>query len=551
MWNSVRMSYRALAALGLLSAASAWSNVTLNGLFTSNMVLQHGKPVPVWGTAAAGENVSVKINGQTKTAVAGGTGAWKVALDSLAIGGPFQMVVQGANTLTLNNVMVGDVWLCSGQSNMTIGLGAFYNAGVEATGLSNVRLFSEKSDIPGVGPWNECSPSTASNFSATAFFFGRNLYDSLKIPIGLILGAVGATCIELWMSTQSVLDDPNIDTSQVFGFCNDGGIPGGNKGAGLYRNVIAPLIPFAIRGTIWYQGEWNTMGNAFTDKYQGRFTELIKGWRKEWGQGDLPFYFVQLPNFKSNDPWFLIREAQRLTQRNSANTGMAVAIDLGGGVPGFPDSTELHPRNKKEVGRRLALLALANTYGRNLAAPSGPLYKGMSVRNDTAHLAFDYIGSGLNAKNGTLGGFEIAAANDNNFVPASAKIAGGEVIAYKPGSKITRVRYAWASNPAASLYNQEGLPASPFQTYLTDPTGIAKQSLAADPEAGTRTVISAKVFDLAGNWVMDIPGSAFRAAETGLEPGALPRSDRLPKGVYLVRARLGDKRVVSRKIARP
>jgi sialate O-acetylesterase len=507
----MRAAWALTSASVLFAAAAAWANVTMNPLFTSDMVLQHGKPVPVWGTAAPGEQVTVKINGQQKTAVAGATGAWKIALDTLAIGGPYQMQIQGANAITLNNVMGGDVWLCSGQSNMTIGLGAFYKADTLANGYPNLRLFSQKSDIAGVGPWKQCSPATASGFSATGFFYGKYLSDSLKIPIGLIVGAVGATCIELWMSTQSVLDDPAIDTAQVFSGCSDGGFAGGNKGAGLYRNVIAPLIPFALRGTVWYQGEWNTMGNMSPDKYQGRFTELIKGWRKEFGQGDLPFYFVQLPNYNSNDAWYAIREAQRLTGRNTANTGMAIAIDLGGGVPGYPDSTELHPRDKKDVGYRLALISLANAYGRPIAAPSGPLFKSLSVRNDTAHLVFDYVGSGLAIKNGGLAGFEIAAANDENFVPATAAISGNEVLVYKTGSKVTRVRYAWKSNPVATLYNQAGLPAAPFRTYIGDVVGLADRGA---PPRGVRATGSnrpSRIFDVTGQDLREPEGVYFLA----------------------------------------
>ena len=495
-------------------AAPVRPAITMNRLFTDNMVLQHGMALPVWGTAAAGEKITVKLNGQTKTATAGATGAWKLKLDSLAIGGPFQMVIQGSDTLTgagnitLGNVMVGEVWLCSGQSNMTISLNNFYNPNIEAAGLNNVRLFSEKSDIVGVGPWNECTPATAAKFPATAFFVGKILSDSLKIPIGIIVGAVGATMIEEWLSTQSILDDPDLDTAQVFTDGSDGGFPGGNKGGGLYRAVIAPLIPFAIRGMFWYQGEWNTSANKHPEKYQNRFTELLKGWRTEWDQGDFPIYFVQLPNFKSRDDWATIREAQRLNLKSVANTGMAIAVDLGGGVPGFPDSTELHPRDKKDVGYRLVLPALAHTYGHKILAASGPLFKSLSIRNDTAHLSFEYIGSGLTAKNGSLGGFEIAVANDTNYVAAYASIAGSEVLVYKPGSNITRVRYAWASNPTATLYNKEGLPASPFQTYSTDVTGLAGKGIAAGHEAGEKqTLNSVKSFDLAGHSVTNRTGN--------------------------------------------
>ena len=263
-----------------------------------------------------------------------------------------------------------------------------------------------------------------------------------------------------------------MDSNTIINIGSDGGFADGKKAGGLYRNIIAPLAPYAIRGMAWYQGEWNTGGSGFRDKYQSRMQRLIDGWRADWGQGPLPFEIVQLPNFATNDPWQVIREAQRLTRKNVANTGMAITIDLGGGVPGFPDSTELHPRNKKDVGYRLALLALADTYGHKLVAASGPLFKSMSIRNDSAHLVFDYAGSGLIAKGVGLVGFEIATAIDTNFVAASAHIAGTEVVVHKTGAKVTRVRYAWAANPVASLYNKEGLPASPFQTYTSDVVGL-------------------------------------------------------------------------------
>jgi sialate O-acetylesterase len=543
-----------IAALAL--APAVWPTVTMNGLFTNNMVLQHGMAVPVWGTASAGENISVSINGQTKTAIAGTSGAWKVVLDSLAIGGPFQMAIHGANAITLTNVMVGDVWLCSGQSNMTIGLGAFsYRDSLKTltAGLGNVRLFSEKSDMHGIGPWYACSTSSiAGDFSATAFFFGKYLHDSLNIPIGLIVSAVGATFIEQWMPTQALIDDPELDTSTVMNGGNDGGLQSGLKAGGLYRGFIVPIQPFAIQGTIWYQGEWNTNPSLGSpNKYQTRFTELINGWRTEWGQGNFPFYFVQLPNFNSNDPWATIREAQRLTNKNVANTGMAIAIDLGNKVPGYPDSTELHPRDKRDVGYRLALIALDHAYKRTNPVASGPLFKSMFVRNDTAHLSFDYVGSGLTAKNGALKAFEIAAANDANFVAASANVASsGEVIVYKPGSKVTRVRYAWASNPVSTLYNREGLPASPFMSYVSDITEAQRKGpISADAARKGQTPGVVKIYDLTGRCIGQRCLSNFTKMPSA-GSGAIPLagSSRISKGVFIMQTISPGNAVVSRKI---
>ncbi len=536
--------------------ASAWSAVTMNPLFTNNMVLQHGMAVPVWGTAAGNETVSVSINGRTKTTTASDAGVWKVTLDSLSIGGPLQMVIQGANNITLSNVMVGDVWLCSGQSNMTIGLGAFsaYADSLKTltAGLGNVRLFSEKSDMQGVGPWCACSTSSiAGNFSATAFFYGKYLSDSLKIPIGLIVSAVGATLLEQWMSTQSVIDDPDLDTSTIMTGGSDGGLTGGLEASGLYRGFIVPIQPFAIRGTIWYQGEWNTNTSIGSpNKYQNRFPELINGWRAAWGQGDFPFLFVQLPNFNSADPWATIREAQRLTNKSVSNTGMAIAIDLGNRVPGYPDSTELHPRDKRDVGYRLALMSLDHVYKHTNPAASGPLFKSLYIRNDTAHVSFDYIGSALIPKNGPLQTFQIASANDTNFVNATAVISSHEVLVYKPGTKIARVRYAYSSDPPSTLYNLEGLPAAPFMSYVSDVTSVIN-----DNSSNPIIVRNGKAHDIVG--IFDCHGRCvFRgslknhsqADFTSMDPQSLYESLRLPKGSYVVQTMSPDEKVIYRKI---
>jgi len=528
----------------------------MNPLFTNNMVLQHGMAVPVWGTAAANETVSVSINGRTKTTTASATGAWKVNLDSLSIGGPLQMVIQGTNTITLSNVMAGDVWLCSGQSNMTIGLGAFsaYADSLKAltAGLGNVRLFSEKSDMQGVGPWYACSTSSiAGGFSATAFFYGKYLYDSLKIPIGLIVSAVGATLLEQWMSTQSVIDDPDLDTSTIMTGGSAGGLTNGLEASGLYRGFIVPIQPFAIRGTIWYQGEWNTNTSIGSpNKYQNRFPELINGWRAAWGQGDFPFLFVQLPNYKSTDPWATIREAQRLTNRSVANTGIAIAIDLGNRVPGYPDSTELHPRDKRDVGYRLALISLDHVYKHTNPAASGPLFKSLYIRNDTAHVSFDYVGSALVPKNGPLQTFQIASANDTNFVNATAVISSHEVLVYKPGSKIARVRYAYSSDPPSTLYNQEGLPAAPFMSYVSDITDVEWNGrINATVTRKRQSPEVAKIYDLTGRCIGQRCLSNFTKMSSA-GSGAIPLagSSRISKGVFIMQTISPGNAVVSRKI---
>jgi sialate O-acetylesterase len=455
-----------LIAVLILTTAS-WSTVAVSNTFGSNMVLQHGMPVPVWGTASSGENVSVQFNGQTKSVVTGADGIWKVTLDSMPVSTTsLEMVVKGTNTVSLTNILIGDVWLCSGQSNMAFGLGSFgYTASVEAVGMTSVRLHNL---YPAVGGWSECGPSTAGSFSAVAFFYGRFLHDSLKIPIGLVTAARGSTSVEQWMSVKSVIDDPDLDTTTVCPICS-GGTVSWNKSqaAGFYRECIAPFIPFAIKGVIWYQGEQNTNTTVppfAPATYMAHSKELIEGWRYEWKEGDFPFYYVQLPNYNGGNGWAMVREQQRLTLNAVKNTGMAVTIDIG-------DATNLHPTDKRDVGYRLALQSLERTYGHSQLISSGPLFKNFSVKNDTAHLSFDYVGSGLVAKNGTLTGFEVAP-KDSDFTAGSALIKNNEVLVYKGGSKVVNVRYAYGGNPTASLFNKDGLPASPFRTYTLDVVNV-------------------------------------------------------------------------------
>jgi sialate O-acetylesterase len=451
---------------GLATTTASWSTVAVSNAFGSNMVLQRGKPVPVWGTASSGENVSVQFNSQTKSMVTGASGVWKVTLDSMAVStSALQMVVKGTNTVTLTNILIGDVWLCSGQSNMAFGLGAFgYTAGAEAMGMTFVRLHN----LYPVGGWSECSPSTAGSFSATAFFFGRYIYDSLKIPIGLVTAARGSTSVEQWMSVKSVIDDPVLDTTTVCPICA-GGTASWNKSqaAGFYQECIAAFVPFAIKGAIWYQGEQNTNTTVppfAPATYMTHFKELIEGWRYEWNEGEFPFYFVQLPNYNGGNGWAMVREQQRLTLNAVKNTGMAITIDIG-------EAANIHPADKRDVGYRLALQALERTYGHSKLVSSGPLFKSFYVKSDTAHLSFDYIGTGLITKNGTLSGFEVAP-KDTDFTAGSAFIRNNEVLVYKAGSKVVNVRYAYAGNPTASLFNKEGFPASPFRTYASDVVNV-------------------------------------------------------------------------------
>jgi sialate O-acetylesterase len=512
----------------MIMATAGFGTVTPNRLFTNNMVLQHGAAIPVWGAAAAGETVTVQIGGQTKSTTAAADGSWKVTLDSLPVtAAPLQMTIKGSNALTLTNVLVGDVWLCSGQSNMQFGLLDFgYNPSVEAAGMTPVRLLT----LTSKNGWSECSPSTAGGFSAVAFFFGKNLYDSLKIPIGLAVAAVGATCVEQWMTPKSVAADPD-PTLASFRCSYCGGDTTGpvdpKNVSALYRMYIAPTVPFAIKGIAWYQGEWNTFVNNgvnHPEKFLTRFEELVTGWRSEWNRGDLPFYYVQLPNyFSTSMNWPLIREDQRLALKDLKKTGMAITIDIG-------DSATVHPTNKRDVGYRLALVALEKSYGHTKLVGSGPLFRNFYIVKDTAHLMFDYAGSGLVAKNSQLGGFEVAS-KDSDFTAATAVLRGNEVVVYKPGGKVANVRYAWASNPKPTLYNKENLPASPFRTYASDVVGVeggtrpSSSHLCSPEKSGCGDAM--KVFDLRGRFVASVNSS-------GKTPDEVRRGTNLPRGVYLI-----------------
>jgi len=440
---------KSIAALLVVScaAAAARAEVKLPGVFADHMVLQRDITLPVWGWAEAGEKVTVTLEAQSKSATAGKDGKWSVRLDPIKAGGPFVLKIQGKNSIEIKDVLVGEVWLCSGQSNMAMSVRGVNDAKAEAASanLPKIRMMavsrrSAKTPQDNCGgKWMVCSPAAVGRFSATAFFFGRKLHEELNVPIGLINSSVGGTPIEAWTGPR-------------------------NSGV-LYNGMIAPLVPYAIRGAIWYQGERNTRARN-PGKYAGQLAAMIRDWRGVWGQapcgGDFPFIYVQLPNFQKpqtkpseTNGWVLVQEAMLKTLK-VPNTGMAVTIDIGSGG-------NIHPKNKQGVGKRLALWALAKTYGKEIVY-CGPLYKSMTTQGGKIVLKFDCVGGGLTAKGGKLKGFAIAGA-DRKFVWADAKIQGSTIVVASPDVKApTAVRYAWAANPACNLYNKEHLPASPFRT---------------------------------------------------------------------------------------
>jgi len=625
------------------------SNINLSTLFSDNMVLQRDAKVSVWGTADPGGNVNVEIAGQRRTTEVAEDGNWKIEFEPMPVGGPHELTVIGQETIIYKNVMIGEVWICSGQSNMQMPInsqwGKVINSENEVATASypNIRLLSIKRTTSTVpvdtitsSGWEQCSPGTIAEFSATAYFFGRHLYNNLNIPIGLIHSSWGGTVAEAWTSPEALKTLPdfmeevellisdttsiedaikeyntklkireqkivetdagfrngkyiwntseldlsdwgemklptlwenagyknldgvvwfrkkvniplsmnaknlnlhlgpinddditwfngvkvgatngvgefrkykipgsivntgvNVIAIRVFDMGNNGGLYGQsdqlkitddsgkkislagpwnykigldvdpvpkspvdpNRPTVLYNAMIHPLLPFTIRGAIWYQGESNA-GRAF--QYRTLFPTMITDWRSHWNQGDFPFYFVQLANFMQpksepvDDAWAELREAQLMTL-SLPNTGMAVTIDIG-------EALDIHPRNKQDVGRRLALNALNLIYDQKIEN-SGPLYKSMKIEGSKIRLTFDHIDSGLEAKDSKLiKGFAIAGDN-KKFYWASGKIDGSTVVvSSRKVIKPVAVRYAWAANPICNLYNKAGLPASPFRT---------------------------------------------------------------------------------------
>ncbi len=649
--------FLALLFFTLLSAckqAEPAKNITLTPLFTNNMVLQQKQDIVIWGTAEAGGEVLVSLNRQQAKAMVMDNGLWNVKLKPIVAGGPYELTISGEDTIKISNVMVGEVWICSGQSNMEMAVeaewGKIDNSKEEVANANypNIRLFmvdkamanTPQDNFTSSG-WKECSPKTISEFSAVAYLFGRKLHKDLNVPIGLIETAWGGTVVEAWTNANSLkninefvdeIDDLKLNQQEriekeitynnpqkawigevneklsdagifahgynkygynsenwktlevpktwedqdikfdgvmwvkkditipeewkgkdltlnlgpindfditwfngelvgskpgvgmfrtynipkellkdgkneitvlILDIGNNGGIYGEpenitigysevkpislvgkwkykmenfdpsilshppnwpgvsqqNRPTVLYNGMIKPLLPYGIRGAIWYQGESNADRAV---QYRKLFKTLITNWREVWGQGDFPFLFVQLANFMpaqsepSDEPWAHLREAQTMALE-LPNTGMAVTIDIG-------DARDIHPTNKQDVGKRLALNALAKVYGQDIPY-SGPMYKTMKIEESKIRIQFTHINKGLKINGSNqLKGFAIAGA-DKKFVWAEAKIEGDEVVVWN--SKVQNpvaIRYAWANNPICNLYNGAELPASPFRT---------------------------------------------------------------------------------------
>ncbi|MDP6545649.1 MAG: sialate O-acetylesterase [Phycisphaerae bacterium] len=542
-----------LCLLALVAPVAA--ELKLPSIISDNMVIQADREIPIWGWAKGGQRVSVSLGGSTAkgstnsgafdvgaTATADKNGKWMVKLGKVAPAGMVcKMTIQaGDETRTISNILVGEVWVCSGQSNMQFSVRGANNGKEEiaAAEFPRIRLFTvTRKATPELQPtcggrWLLCSPKTVERFSAVGYFFGRALHKNLKAPVGLINTSWGGTRVEAWTDPAVVKACPQAkelvawwdtsigkfdrakydavrkkqldahraaiaaETKRIAAARKAGKtvkrrrirLPRGplnpittqHRPGNLYNGMIAPLVPYAIRGAIWYQGESNAR-RAY--QYRTLFPLMITNWRKAWGQGDFPFLWVQLANFRKrnqtpvDDDWAELREAQSMTL-SLPNTAQAVTIDIGNG-------SDIHPKNKQDVGKRLALAAWKVAYGQGIVH-SGPKFVSMRIEGENAVLEFRHAGGGLVAKDpkGELEGFAIAGA-DKKFTWAYARFTRSGYgsardknrtvwVSSKSVSSPVAVRYAWSANPECNLYNKEGLPASPFRT--DDWPGITKDA---------------------------------------------------------------------------
>lgn len=516
------ISHRIIRWFGLLLLAAqfclvtpARADVRLPHVFGDHMVLQRDRPIIIWGWATPNETVTVQLGSESQTTQANDRGEWKAVLSPLKAGGPYVLTVTGSSTVKCEDVMIGEVWLCSGQSNMEFGLGNVNNAAAEIAAANHpgLRLLMvpnrwtplPQSDMDGT--WAVCTPESVrqggwNGFSAVAYFFGRELNQKLGVTVGLIDSDWGGTCIQSWTPPEGFaavpalkdeyeqveIGDPRTDLHRqhlqqtldqfdqwlgaarhamdtrglvppVPAYPDDLLAPHDlQQATALYNGMIHPLEPFALRGVIWYQGEANESDGL---RYADRMRALVSGWRTRWNEGNFPFYFVQIAPFNyGDDPHKLaaLWEAQTVAAQTIPNAGMAVVNDIG-------NLKDIHPKDKQDVGHRLALLALARTYGQKNLVDSGPTFKSMSIEGDTIRVQFDHLGGGLVSRDGQpLDWFEVIDADQGGFVKADARIDGDSVVLSAPGVKHpVAMRFAWSGLAEPNLMNAAGLPAGAFQ----------------------------------------------------------------------------------------
>jgi sialate O-acetylesterase len=454
----------------LFAPAHLFADLNVPKIFSDNMVLQREKTIPVWGWEDAGTAVHVLLDGQVQKTTAGDDGKWMVTFAAKKAGGPHKLVIEGKNRLEFNDVLVGEVWLCSGQSNMEWPVSRSNNAKEEIGAAKHPTIRHIKfghrpaeepaTDVPSPG-WQVCSPETVAGFTAVGYFFGRELQSELDIPIGLIGCNWGGTRIEPWTPPVGFLETPGLkdiaDNLANLPAKNNNGKINHQSPLALYNGMVHPMVPYGIRGAIWYQGESN---NGEGMLYYEKMKALIHGWRKVWNNDSMPFYFVQLaPYTYGGDPTRLagIWEAQ-MASLQIPHTGMAVTVDIA-------NLKNIHPANKQDVGRRLALWALAKTYGNSGIVFSGPLYKSMKIEGNKIRVSFDHVGGGLVSRDGEPLNWFTIAGDDGAFVEASATVDGDDVLVHVNSvAKPVAVRFGWSQLAEPNLSNKEGLPASPFRT---------------------------------------------------------------------------------------
>jgi len=495
----------------LIQPVTSHADIRLPSIISSNMVIQQNAKVPIWGWADPGEKIEVDaswlaVNTTVSTNV---KGEWMIKLSSPAAGGPYKIIFKAKNTIILDNILSGEVWFASGQSNMAMAVERCDNAENEITSANypEIRLFHierSSADEPQYdckGTWLVATPESVRKFSGAAYFFGRKIHNQLKVPVGLISASKGGSPAESWIA-QEVLSDAGFSSifemwkkwetaypekekeyQEVLAAWQTAKEPALTSGKDIpqkpampiavqrikrphkrpgnnYNGMVAPVIPYAIKGVIWYQGENNV--NRPT-QYQKLFQTLINSWRKEWQEGDFPFYFVQIAPYSYKEdllnPPFL-REAQMMAL-SLPNTGMVVTTDLG-------NVKDIHPKNKQDVGHRLALWALAKTYGYDDLVYSGPFYKSMKIKDNAIRISFDHTGSGLVCKGNSLTYFQIAGSN-KQFVAAEAIIDGATIVVSNDSiNNPVAVRFGWSIQSIPNLFNKEGLPAAPFRTDSWD-----------------------------------------------------------------------------------
>jgi len=509
---SIRCS--SLIALLALCTLAVQADVTLPSIFSDNMVLQQDTSAPVWGKAEPGEDVTVTLQGKKEQVKTNSDGRWAVKIGTPKSGGPYEMTIEGKNKIVIKNILAGEVWVASGQSNMEMSVKSSLNFDQEsaAAKFPEIRMFTVKkavSDTPQwncEGTWVITAPETVGAFSAVGYFFARELHQKLGVPVGVIHTSWGGTPAESWTSKGALEADDNFKPiferfeqktkdypkakenfpavlkkwEESAAKAKAENKPAPNKPrapsepekdswkpAGLFNAMLNPIIPYRIQGAIWYQGESNA-GRAY--QYRTLFATMIEDWRKHWNQGDFPFAWVQLANFmgKKAEPgessWAELREAQEMTLVLK-NTGTGLAIDIG-------DEKDIHPKNKQDVGKRLAYWALKNSYGKDVPY-SGPSYEKVRFHEGKAELEFKHDYDGLKFKGDKPTGFAVAGP-DKKWYWADAKIEGKDKV-WVWSDKVSNpiaVRYAWADNPDVSLYNSADLPASPFRTDNWD--GVTK-----------------------------------------------------------------------------